>query len=250
MLNISFILHKNNIMKVCSKCKEEKLFSEFHKGKQNKDGYNGSCKECNKKYNKEYYKKNNKQISIQGKKYRNKNVEKIKRRSEEYYKKNKKQINEYNRFKWSKYYENNKESIIQKNKEYRKNNIVEFNSYTRKYNKKRRKIDSLYKMKTNLRTRTRAAFKAKSWSKNNTTQKMLGCDFETAHKHLEKQFIKGMNWNNQGEWHIDHIIPLASAQTESELIKLCHYTNLQPLWAIDNLIKGATMPNVQTQLRI
>ena len=59
-----------------------------------------------------------------------------------------------------------------------------------------------------------------------------------------------MNWNNQGEWHIDHIIPLASASTEEELLKLCHYRNLQPLWAKDNLEKQAKIPNVQIQFKI
>jgi hypothetical protein len=47
-----------------------------------------------------------------------------------------------------------------------------------------------------------------------------------------------MSWNNQGSWHIDHIVPLSSAQTEEEIYKLCHFTNLQPLWAEDNLRKG------------
>jgi len=58
-------------------------------------------------------------------------------------------------------------------------------------------------------------------------------------KHIEKQFTKGMSWKNQGDWHIDHIMPLASANTIEETIRLCHYTNLQPLWALDNLEKGA-----------
>ena len=48
-----------------------------------------------------------------------------------------------------------------------------------------------------------------------------------------------MSWENHGEWHIDHKKPLASAKTEEELKKLCHYTNLQPLWALDNIRKGA-----------
>jgi hypothetical protein len=82
------------------------------------------------------------------------------------------------------------------------------------------------------------AFKNKRWNKNTKTQEMLGCDYQTAFKHIESRFKKGMSWDNFGDWHIDHIIPLASAKTEEELIELCHYTNLQPLWAEENLIKG------------
>ena len=48
-----------------------------------------------------------------------------------------------------------------------------------------------------------------------------------------------MSWDNYGEWHIDHIIPLASATTEEGVLKLYHYSNLQPLWAKDNLSKGS-----------
>ena len=48
-----------------------------------------------------------------------------------------------------------------------------------------------------------------------------------------------MSWENQGKWHIDHITPLSSAKTEEEVYRLCHYTNLQPLWAEDNLKKGS-----------
>ena len=48
-----------------------------------------------------------------------------------------------------------------------------------------------------------------------------------------------MSWENQGKWHIDHIIPLSSAANEEELYKLCHFTNLQPMWATDNIRKGS-----------
>ena len=57
-------------------------------------------------------------------------------------------------------------------------------------------------------------------------------------EHLELQFVDGMSWDNRSEWHIDHIIPLSSAKTDEEIYKLCHYTNLQPLWAEDNLKKS------------
>jgi hypothetical protein len=66
----------------------------------------------------------------------------------------------------------------------------------------------------------------------------LGTDIPTVKQYLEKQFSVGMSWENHGKWHIDHIIPLASANNQEEMEKLCHYTNLQPLWAIDNLRKS------------
>ena len=58
--------------------------------------------------------------------------------------------------------------------------------------------------------------------------------------HLEKQFTSGMNWNNNTlhGWHVDHIIPLSSAKTLDDVERLCHYTNLQPLWAKDNILKS------------
>jgi hypothetical protein len=77
-----------------------------------------------------------------------------------------------------------------------------------------------------------------SEKKKKHTMEYVGCDIHVLREHLQKQFNDGMTWENQGEWHIDHIIPLSSVKTEDELYKLCHYKNLQPLWAEDNLKKS------------
>jgi hypothetical protein len=76
--------------------------------------------------------------------------------------------------------------------------------------------------------------------KDRKTFDIIGCTTQFLKEHLENQFVGDMNWNNHGlfGWHIDHIIPLSSAKTEEELYKLCHYSNLQPLWAEDNLKKS------------
>lgn len=106
----------------------------------------------------------------------------------------------------------------------------------------KRNVDSLFVMKCRLRGRTSAAFKNINNKKPYTTNKLIGTDWDTCKNYLESLFKEGMNWENRSKWHIDHIIPLASAKTEEEMIKLCHYTNLQPLWAVDNIKKGSKMP--------
>jgi hypothetical protein len=235
-------------MKKCAKCKVEKEITCFGKRADNNDGLMHQCKECRKEFQKEYYKKN-KHKAI---KYYENNKQKIK----EYRKNNKDKLKEYikeyrknNKDKLKEYKKNNKQKIREKNKEYRKNNRVGINEYQKKYNSTRLKEDPLYKMKSNLRSRTYKAFKHKGYSKKTKTQEMLGIDWEIAKKHIERQFTKGMNWSNQGDWHIDHIIPLSSANTEERLKKLCHYTNLQPLWAVDNLIKSDVINGQQNKFR-
>ncbi len=96
------------------------------------------------------------------------------------------------------------------------------------------------KIKRSLRSRCLQAIKGKY--KSATTQKLLGASFEEARKHLEKQWQDGMSWDNYGlhGWHIDHIIPLShfDLTVAEEQTKAFHYTNLQPLWAKDNLRKN------------
>lgn len=109
-----------------------------------------------------------------------------------------------------------------------------------KYVKNRYDNNEIVKLKKNLRKRLNAALKTKKWQKNSKFRDYIGCDLETLKKHIESKFQPGMTWENYSlfGWHIDHIIPLSSAKTEQELYKLCHYTNLQPLWREQNLRKG------------
>ena len=80
-------------------------------------------------------------------------------------------------------------------------------------------------------------FSRRNLRKPYSFQQQDGCSFEELKTHLEIQFKEGMCWENHGKWHIDHKIPLSWAKTEEELKQLCKYTNLQPLWAEDNLSK-------------
>ena len=103
--------------------------------------------------------------------------------------------------------------------------------------------DPLCAISSRVRSRLAKALVAGGFPKKSNTPAIIGCSFEELKAHLESQFVDGMTWENRSEWHVDHETPLASATTEEELLKLCHYTNLQPLWAKDNLSKGAKILN-------
>lgn len=244
-------------MKTCSKCKIEKPLNQFSKDNTSKDGYQYNCKACRNKY----YKKNKDRIILQIKNYRESNTDSFKAKTKKYYDDNKDKILARQR----EYYHSNKEKInVQKKKWYKANkckissqkkhygeiNRKKLTAYQTKYIKQRLQTDYLFKLKAYIRTRTYVAFKNKGYSKHTKTQKMLGVDWEIAKKHIERQFKKGMSWDNHGEWHIDHIIPLASANTEQRLKELCHYSNLQPLWATDNISKSDKINGQQTKIRI
>ena len=94
------------------------------------------------------------------------------------------------------------------------------------------------------RSTTSSAFRRKGYKKTSKTKALIGCEFYVLISHIEAQFYGGMTWSNHSKWHLDHIIPISSGETEEEIIELCHYSNLQPLWASDNIRKGAKIPLV------
>jgi hypothetical protein len=176
-------------------------------------------KQKKKDYHKKYYEKNKDLIIKRSRENALKNPEKKKEYLKEYNKKNYKKIKE-------------------KRKDYLKNWNKENKEYYNEYRKNKRKNSGFERLKHNLRNRTNLAFRCNYWKKGKGTEQLLGADFDTVRNHLESLFDEKMTWDNYGEWHIDHIIPLSSAKTESELIDLFNYKNTQPLWAKDNLSKG------------
>ncbi len=198
--------------KICSKCKEEKNVCEFNKKSVSNKGvqyYKSRCKICQ---------------SEDEKIKRDENPEKYKI----WYNKNREERNKWR----SEYYANNKEKIREKNKHYDKvrsvNFMIEYHN------------NPIIKLRHRLRCRLREVLKFKSIKKNKTYNDVIGCSPEFLKEYLEQKFYEDMSWDNHGlfGWHIDHIIPLSSAKSEEEVYKLCHYTNLQPLWAEDNLSKS------------
>jgi len=104
--------------------------------------------------------------------------------------------------------------------------------------RRRRGTNPAFRLASNLRTRVWSVLKGRS--KSARTLELLGCTIKYLTAHLESQFKDGMSWDNYGKWHVDHIRPCASFDltTEEGQKKCFHFTNLQPLWAIDNFRKS------------
>lgn len=218
--------------KICSKCKEEKDICEFGYHNSTKDNLRTSCKECRK---------------IEGKFYRENNVKKRKETLQNWYNKNPEYNKNYyinNTDKVKKlnknWYELNKEKHRENNRMWSEKNKNRMNEYYNNRIKEQRKTDPLKKLIFNVRSRIYSVIS----NKTKTSFNIVGCSPEFLKEYLEKQFTEGMCWELMGKYiHIDHIIPLSSATTEEEIYKLCHYTNLQPLWAEDNLKKSNKLLN-------
>ena len=230
---------------------------------------------------KEYYLKN-KHTEIfknkkkeSDKKYRLKNIEKLKISKKLYYQKVKNtESHKEKRRAWSRLYNKTPKRMeynrLLKRKNYKRNterqaiywinNPESFKQreswkkiYMRNYRKQnrlkillqiktRRENDPNFKMRNTLRSRIWTVLKRKNTTKLVSTLTLLGVDsVETVIKHIEKQFKNGMTWNNHGEWHLDHIKPCASFNLTCPVQQLAcfNYNNLQPLWASDNMSKGA-----------
>jgi len=214
--------------KICKSCQQTLPLSSFNKNKRRKDGYNYECKQC---VNKKYYWDQHDKL----KQKRADNCIELRAKAREYRQtdRGKKLITATNK----RYYKKNKVKCRADHTKWKKKNP----DWYRNYNRDRYKNDPNYKLRECLRGRMRFVLKNCKGQKSASTIELLGCSIEYAREHLENQFIEGMTWDNHGEWHIDHIIPCAAFDlTKEEEQRRCfHYTNLQPLWAEDNLKKGA-----------
>lgn len=207
-------------MKSCSECKAEKPLSEFYKDKAKKDGASSRCKPCSKEYGRRYYEKNS---------------ELLRKYSREWYKENRERACAKN---LANYYKNIDIRKAKRKKQYwenREENIIK----SSQYHLSRIQTDPYYRFKARCRKRVWAAFNERGYSKRTKTFQMIGCDQEFLISHIESQFRHGMTWENYGDWHLDHKVPFSAAENESEVELLCHYLNLQPLWASDNVSKSS-----------
>lgn len=239
--------------KVCKKCNCQKGIDEFYTDKRNKkDGRMGVCKLCYDLRIKNYNATNKEKRNSTVKKYNDKTKESRKL----YYESNKETIIERTR---NRYFNVVKPNITNEDRErdrirvaeYRKNNpdkvIEQRKNPERKkalneWERNKRRTDEVFRLKGNIRSLIRMSLKRSGVNKNTKTVKILECSFDELKNHLESNFEPWMNWDNYGlyngtpnfGWDIDHIIPNSSAKCEQDVLKLNHYSNLQPLCSYIN----------------
>lgn len=265
--------------KICSKCNIEKPFEDYplHSYYNKKPVFRNRCKECQKKYLKEYGRMNKVSLQKKNKKYREENSEKIKQSHKDYYlkkrqdqewveseRKRKKKWKEENPEKVKQWQIDNKKEINKRKRElyaenpsafrkrtleWEKNNPVKKKQINRDYKKNNKEKVNRYsreyaennpieRLKRRIRARTRSALNRRGWDKDTLTQETLKCSWEELRLHIENQFKEGMSWENADLWDLDHIIPLAAAKNKKQLLALGHYLNLQPMWSSENYSKG------------
>lgn len=195
--------------KYCIKCKIKKSISEFR-------SLRNSCKECERKYSNNWNNTHKKQ-------------------QHEWYLVNKERLNKRRK----EYYLETREHTLEVNREWERTHKAERKKYLKSWKKKYNSILE-HRIVDRLRNRINCALKGRR--KADHTKELIGCSVEFLKIWLELQFQPGMSWENYGfyGWHVDHIIPCCQFNlTDPVQQKICfHYTNLQPLWAYDNISKG------------
>ena len=218
-------------MRDCTICMLEKDSDSFY-------GNRNVCKDCNRKLYSDkvkdgyYIKELQKNCTICGK-----TKESNEFRTHKSYCKKCENKKTYNSRKDTQY-QNNKEYL----KKYQKDNKSDINNRIQSYKKHRKSIDTLYKCNIAIRQIINNSIKRRGFDKNSKSNQILGCSFLFFKEYLESKFEAWMTWENYGKyngelnygWDIDHIIPISSAISENEIIKLNHYTNLQPLCSYTN----------------
>jgi hypothetical protein len=195
-------------------------------------------KQRKKEYDRKRYLANKEAVASYGKAYREANAEKIRERVRAKYAENIEVCRQAARASAKR----NREKSTAREREWRSRNKDRVRGYYRKYVNKRRKTDIAFHLQMTVRTRIHGALARSSLGKEARTLEYVGCTASELRCWLESKFLPGMTWGNRGRhgWHIDHIIPLAKFDLSdpAQQAAAFHYTNLQPLWAKDNLCKS------------
>jgi hypothetical protein len=204
-------------------------------------------------YMREWRKQNKDKISEQNKKYRDAHKAEAKEYHKAWRDKNRDHLNELQREKYKENpqaFKDRKEryiaSHIEKVKDSRHRYKVENRQKCTDYQRNKRHSDPVYKFRSSF-THLMSLYRRKSgYTGSKGTWEMVGCDFDTFLKHIQSQFEDGMTMEKYGHregcWNIDHIVPISTAKTDEDIERLNHYSNLRPMWAIDNYRKSKKTP--------
>jgi hypothetical protein len=218
-------------MRICKTCEVDKPLSDFNGGRNH-------CKVCNRK---KYYDKVKQGIfdtdGIKECSRCNESKDSSEFRTHRTYCKKCENKQTYESRK-DVQYENNKEYL----KEYYKENREQINEWRRSHFKDRRKNDTLFRCYIIMSRMVNCSYRNSEYEKKSKSQDIVGLSKQDLMIYLESKFEDWMSWDNYGlcngklnyGWDVDHIIPLSSAKTEEEMLKLNHYTNLQPLCSYTN----------------
>ena len=204
-------------------------------------------------YMREWRKKNKAKISEQNKKYRESHKSEAKLYHKEWRDKYRDVLNEKAREKYKENpeaFKERKERYVQSHREQYKESNRRYKSENRQkcsdYERNKRHSDPVYRFRTSVRCLIWGYNKKKGYTGGKTVWEMVGCDFDAFLAHIQRQFEDGMTLENYGHgigcWNIDHIIPISTAQTDEDIERLNHYSNLRPLWATDNYKKSRKTP--------
>jgi hypothetical protein len=203
-------------------------------------------KQRKKEYDRKRYLENKEAIAAYSRAYREANAQEIHARERARYAENIEARREASRASAKR----NREKNTARQREWRACNKDKVRGYHRKHVNKKRKADIAFQLQMTVRTRIHGALARSSIGKATRTLQHVGCTASELRLWLESKFLPGMTWENRGRhgWHIDHIIPLAKFDLSDpeQQAAAFHYTNLQPLWAADNLRKGDRVQGQQS----
>lgn len=180
-----------------------------------------------------YQRDREKRLALQAR-IRRENPEAVKERRRRYAVENKDAIAERKRA----YRAQNIDRLRQADRDRRQANKAEISAKHVELRRRKREADPLFAMKHRVRALLGQSLKGYGGKAGSKTEAMLGCSWPEFKLHIERQFLPGMSWGNRAEWHLDHIVSLSTAKTREEVIALNHFTNLRPLPAKDNILKG------------
>lgn len=252
-------------MRRCGDCGEPKPIESFHSDKARRSGRHPYCPDCVSNRARVWREKNQDYLKESKRLYREANLERHRDRDREYYKANQERLCEYQRqYRLSdpdgykeqrrRYRERHAERIRERKRRYHSLNRERLNAKARKYQKenlhRRREYWHTYKQRPDvrlgkaMRSILSEFFRKAKQSKSGSSHELLGYTPDQLRQRMECQFKPGMTWENHGDWHIDHKIPVSIFLKRGEVRPhiVNALSNLQPLWAQDNMSKKDKHP--------